>query len=142
MSGRLFSKRLSKELQNYNYTVQDDVFTFSHNTKLYTLDVGTSYPFRAPELILSNNHIISYNPQLYPPRLWAEYKTLTNKCMCCHNMLCAENWTPARHILQVIREYEDFIESLKTILKKRIFRFVDLPDDMIQYIGEFLFVVR
>jgi len=138
MSLRFFWYRISRELEKYDYTILNDVFTFYYHGKLYTLDVGSSYPFRAPELIMSNDNIISYNPRLYPSRLWMEYKKQTNKCMCCDNMLCANNWSPARGIIHVIQEYEEFIETLKTMQKKRMAQYMHLPDDIIRYICEFL----
>ena len=76
MTLRFFSYRISRELEKYDYTILNDVFTFYYHGKLYTLDVGSSYPFRAPELIMSNDNIISYNPRLYP---FIEYTISTIK---------------------------------------------------------------
>ena len=131
-------RRIYKEIKDYNYEVEKDVFTLYYNEKKYTLDVGCYYPFRPPNLIMSNDKIISYNPNLYPIRLWDAYQEKTGKCMCCSNMLCADNWSPARRIIHAINEYENFIENLKTIQKIRIFKNVQLPDDMIYYILDFI----
>ena len=131
-------RRIYKELQDYDYSVENNVFTLNYMKKQYTIDVGSSYPFRPPELIMSNRNIISYHPNLYPVRLWDAYREETGKCMCCDNILCPDNWSPARIIFHVIHEYETFIERLKTIQKKRIFKDVQLPDDMIYYILDFV----
>jgi len=131
-------RRIYNEIKCYDYSVENSIFTLHYHGKKYTLDVGCYYPFRPPSLIMSNDRIISYNPNLYPIRLWNAYREETGKCMCCHNILCPDNWSPARKIVHVIHEYEDFIERLKTIQKIRIFKNVQLPDDMIYYIVDFL----
>ena len=61
-----------------------------------------------------------------------------NNCMCCYSLLCPDRWSPAMRIIQIIQEYESFINSLKTIQKKRMFKKINLPDDMIGYILDFL----
>ena len=131
-------RRIYNELKNYEHSIEGNMFILKYNQKRYTIDVGNYYPFRPPELILSNQHIISYSPKLYPNRLWTEYQKETGECMCCHNLLCPDNWSPANNIVHVIDEYEAFIDRLKTIQKKRIFQSVNLPDDMIYYICMFL----
>lgn len=131
-------RRIWNELKDYDHIIENNVFTLNYNQKQYIIDVGKFYPFRPPELIISNCNIISYNPRLYPIRLWNAYKKETGECICCHNMLCPDNWSPACRIFHVIHEYETFIERLKTIQKKRIFQHVQLPDDMIYYILDFV----
>lgn len=138
MNNSSWYRRIYNELKCYDYSVKNSIFTLHYHGKKYTLDVGCYYPFRPPSLIMSNDKIISYNPNLYPSRLWNAYREETGKCMCCHNIMCPDNWSPARKIFHVIHEYEDFIERLKTIQKIRIFKNVQLPDDMIYYIVDFL----
>lgn len=131
-------RRIVNEFKDFEYSIVNNVFMLNYNHKKYTIDVGNYYPFRPPELILSNQTIISYSPQLYPSRLWNEHRKQTGECMCCHNILCPENWSPARKLIHVIDEYESFVEQLKTIQKKRMFQYARLPDDMIYYILDFI----
>lgn len=131
-------RRMINELKKHKYTFEKNNFTINYNNRIYTVQISNYYPFRPPEFITCNGKPISYSPQMYPARLWEDYRKLTDECKCCTNSLCPNNWSPARTIISVIIEYENFIENLKTIQKKRIFKSVKLPDDMIFSILEFL----
>ena len=131
-------RRMFNELREYKYKFDNNIFTINYNNRVYTVQISSGYPFRPPDFITCNGKPISYNPQMYPARLWDDYRKLTDECKCCNNSLCPNNWSPARTIISVIREYNLFVEQLKTFQKKRIFKKVSLPDDMIFSILEFL----
>jgi hypothetical protein len=58
--------------------------------------------------------------------------------MCCENIQCPEKWSPTLNIFDILKEYEAFKEKLKTIQKKYMFKYINLPDDMIYEILGYL----
>lgn len=131
-------KRVTKELTGYDYMIQNNFITLNYKEKYFLIEVPKYYPFRPPQLLTCNNRIVSYNPRNYPPNLWNQYRIEYNRCMCCENIMCPDNWSPARVILHVVNEYLDFINALKTILEKNICKKIKLPDDIIYVITSYL----
>jgi ubiquitin-protein ligase len=131
-------RRLERELADHPFTSDGEDETVRFNFGKYAVEayVGENYPFSPPRLTIDGK-TLSYTPTFFPPNLLASYaKEYT--CPCCVSITCPDNWSPAFHILDVLREYVDFVEKLKTFQKMRMFRRVALPDDMIYEIGSFL----
>ena len=130
--------RAWRELENFDSKLNNNEISLNYNSRIYKINPGTKYPFHPPTIYLSNGTKLIYSPNNFPKRLWYDYNNKTNKCMCCYSLLCPDRWSAAMRIIHIIREYEEFVESLKTIQKKRIFKKINLPDDIIFYIEEFL----
>ena len=131
-------RRITKELTGYEYIIQNNFITLNYKEKQFLIEISNHYPFRPPHLLTCNNKIISYSPMNYPDKIWKQYRNDHNRCICCENMMCPDNWSPARVILHVVDEYLDFINALKTIIKKNICKKLRLPDDMIYMITSYL----
>ena len=127
------------ELENFDSKLKDNVIYLNYNSRTYTINPGSKYPFHPPTIYLPDDKKLIYNPNNFPSRLWNDYNNLKkNNCMCCYSLLCPERWSPSMRIINIIQEYESFIHNLKTIQKKRMFKKINLPDDMIGYILDFL----
>lgn len=130
--------RAWRELENFDSKLKDNLIILNYNSKTYKIDTGTRYPFHPPTIYLEGDKKLIYSPNYFPRRLWNEYNNLKNNCKCCNSLLCPDRWSPGMRIIHIIQEYEKFIDTLKTIQKKRMFKKVKLPDDMIGYILDFL----
>lgn len=131
--------RLSRELEDYQPVVIDDVketVTFQYGK--YTIqvsDLNQGYPFKPPRVSVDGK-ILAYTPSFFPPRLISEYSK-KHKCPCCVSITCPDNWSPSFRITDILKEYLDFVEKLKTFQKLKMFNGVNLPDDMIFEISSF-----
>ena len=123
--------RAWRELENFDSKLMNNHIILNYNSKTYKIDTGTKYPFHPPTIYLTNGKQLIYTPNHFPSRLWYEYNNITNECKCCYSLLCPERWSPGIRIIHIIDEYESFINCLKTIQKKKMFKNVNLPDDMI-----------
>ena len=131
-------RRIGKELENIDYSldVNEKSVEFLYKKYQAKFFFRENYPF-LPPLLMIDNKPISYNPSLFPTRLYQQYKEL-HVCPCCESITCPNNWTPAMGMLRILREYLDFVETLKNYQKKRIFQPNNLPDDVIKEIISFI----
>ena len=131
-------KRLTRDLHGYEYQHRSPSKTsFIYKNKIVDIQHDNCYPFRPPRITINNIRLI-YDMSLFPARLWKKHFDTFKKCMCCENLLCTEKWSPVYNIFDILNEYEAFKERLKTIQKKYMFQFVNLPDDMIYEICGYL----
>jgi ubiquitin-protein ligase len=131
-------KRLTRDLRGYEYQhISPSRTTLIYKNKNVDIDHDNLYPFRPPKITINNIRIV-YDMSLFPTRLWKKHFDSFNKCMCCENLLCTGKWSPVFNLFDIINEYESFKERLKTIQKKYMFQFVNLPDDMIYEILGYL----
>ena len=131
-------KRLHHELDKYSPNFSDDYLHVSFtylNKDVYVL-LDKCYPFRCP-VVFYNNQCISYRINSIPKRLLQEY-IQKNSCLCCSSITCPDNWSPALGIINILHEYETFIDKLKMYQKIRMTKYLQLPDDMIYVIITFL----
>lgn len=133
---RQFS-RLNRELREYPYTLIDEE-TIQFQYKKYLVSVGgfSLYPFHPPQVSI-NGKILSYSPPFFPLRSIEGYSE-KYKCPCCTSIMCANNWSPSLGLLAILNEYELFIQNLKMFQRIKVFKHVNLPDDMIGEIISFL----
>ena len=64
-------------------------------------------------------------------------------CACCKSLLCRDNWGPSRTILDLSNEFEVHIDE-KIEMREKLYLdivvkyFQELPEDIIEYIKEFI----
>lgn len=129
--------RIIKELNLYDVYFEDNMAHFIYNGNRVSVLVGTNYPFTPPVVFINDNRI-AYNYSLFPKRLWDTYVQHYKECKCCSNKSCPNNWSPALTIIHVLKEYEEFKETLKTFQKIKMFQYSSLPDDIIREINTYL----
>uniref|UniRef100_A0A6C0CPB8 Uncharacterized protein n=1 Tax=viral metagenome TaxID=1070528 RepID=A0A6C0CPB8_9ZZZZ len=131
-------RRLHRELDKYSPIFLEDYnrVIFSYFNKVVSVLLDEKYPFYCPIIIL-NNEIMSYTSQKFPNRLLTEYVE-KNGCPCCSSMTCPDNWSPALGIINILEEYDTFINKLKMYQKIRMTKRLKIPDDMIGIIISFL----
>jgi hypothetical protein len=132
----IYKNRLNKELKKGEYFIKlnDYEYIIKYKSNEFKIKIDNSYPFKPPLCYLKNGNMINnYNPQHFPKKLWKMYNE-SNKCMCCNNISCLEIWSPSQSFYEIIDEYINFVEKLKNIYKKHIFKNISLPNDLIYYI--------
>ena len=131
-------RRLHIELDKYSPIFSDDYLhvSFTYLNKEVSVLLDNCYPFRCP-VVFYNKQYISYRRNRIPKRLLQEY-VQKNGCPCCSSMTCPDNWSPALGIVNILREYETFMDTLKMYQKIRMTKYLQLPDDMIYVIITFL----
>lgn len=131
-------RRLHNELNKYSPIFSDDYLNVSFNylNKEVSVILDKYYPFRCP-IVFYNKQYISYRINSIPKRLLQEY-VQKKGCPCCSSMTCPDNWSPALGIVNILREYETFMDTLKMYQKIRMTKYLQLPDDMIYVIITFL----
>ncbi len=73
------------------------------------------------------------------------YNTLyINKCLCCNSVICKDNWTPSRSILDIVLEFKEIILIMELNNKdlKKLFeetRLSLLCDDLLNHILSFVY---
>ena len=136
-------KRLMRELQDYDSVIDDVNETVNFQYGKYDIHVSEfskGYPFQPP-CVSINGKTLAYTPSFFPPRLISEYSK-KHKCPCCVSITCPDNWSPAFRITDILKEFLEFVETLKTFQKLQTFRDVNLPDDMIFEIASFFKFVK
>lgn len=131
-------RRLHHELDKYSPIFSDDYSNVSFNylNKEVSVILDRYYPFRCP-VVFYNKQYISYRINSIPKRLLQEY-VKKKGCPCCSSITCPDNWSPALGIVNILREYETFMDTLKMYQKIRMTKYLQLPDDMIYVIITFL----
>jgi hypothetical protein len=134
-------RRLHYELRLYSPVFSDNYsnVTFKYFEKTVSVPLDKTYPFYCP-IISVNNQYINYNLNKFPKRLLTEYVE-KNGCPCCHSMTCPDNWSPALGIINILTEYDTFINKLKMYQKIRMTKKLKIPDDMIGMIISFLTII-
>lgn len=131
-------KRIRKELEILNvhiYEITDNYnISFKYKNKNVLFKIPPNYPFMPPDLFINSKKII-YSKHSFPSLLWDEYYSTFKVCKCCQNIKCI--WTPALTMKHVLNEYEQFIEQLLIFKKKKDFKKINLPDDIIHIILSF-----
>jgi hypothetical protein len=133
-------KRIQIELIDHAYTFDGDEtieFFYANKYQVKMCDL-VRYPFHPPQITI-DGITLSYASSTFPRRLYAEYFLQNNnKCPCCISIACANNWSPSLGIIDVMKEYVRFVETLKTYQKIKIFGDIHLPEDIIKEIISFL----
>ena len=131
-------KRIRRELRDYDYQHTSAYTTlFLYKGKIVEINHNSHYPFIPPRITIDDVPLC-YSRNSFPPRLWDKYYDQFKKCMCCENIRCPEKWSPTFSVFNILNEYELFKDKLKTIQKKYMFQFINLPDDMIYEILGYL----
>ena len=100
----LFIQCNNIKLEKINLNV---IITLKYNNNNYIFELSPSYPFSIPVKILVNN--INYNKikQIHDARMKPYLKKYTgNECFCCQSLVCADNWSPALRLTNVINEIQ------------------------------------
>ena len=128
--------RIKKELQNIPYLTENNLITFKYHR--YHIKIHfTNYPFVPPTVYINNSHL-SYAPTSFPIRLFQEYCKIFS-CPCCSSILCTGNWNLTYTITDILDQYTNFIKPLVSLQKIRVFKYVNLPTDLIKEISSFIF---
>jgi hypothetical protein len=135
----LKKKRVTKELEGLNYSVDENNCTINVEYKGYQVKIvlKSNYPFDPPSDFFVNEKRISYSPNCFPQRLFDEYCKIKKDCPCCTSILCSNNWHIHLTLIDIIKEYFVFVNMLKRINTSLILKKIKLPDDMINEIISF-----
>ncbi len=130
-------KRLLRELQN----LDTKNYKFESNTTHVVLYVNQfkfileDYPFKPPRVYINDESIRD--------KLCHATKILeVRECLCCNSILCPNNWSPTKHICDIMTEYNNIYEQIKNSLYLKILKFRNLRDwnleDVYEIILDFL----
>ena len=132
-------KRLTRELHDYQPVIDNEEETVTFQYGKYYIQVSElskGYPFSPPRVSIDGK-ILAYTPSFFPSRLISEYSA-KHKCPCCVSITCPDNWSPSFRITDILKEFLEFVETLKTFQKMKMFNGANLPDDMIFEIASFI----
>jgi ubiquitin-protein ligase len=114
--------RLRKELKDYDSVMIDDeneTVSFQYGKyDIHVREFSKGYPF-APPRVSINGKTLAYTPSFFPARLISDYSA-KHKCPCCVSIMCPDNWSPTFGIADILKEFLEFVETLKTFQKTEI----------------------
>ena len=133
-------KRVYKELAildvSCNVIENSNELYFNYKNKNMHVIFTRPYPFNPPDIYIDDKYL-TYTYSCFPNSLLNHYIT-KHSCMCCKSVLCSNNWSPMFTLKTIFDEYFTFVEILKNYSRVRIFKYINLPDDMIHEIVSYL----
>ena len=121
-------------------------FTNLGNMKdvFFEIIVDDMYPFSPPAAYYLPNHrewkksvMKLYRLSYYGRKEMEEISEYVG-CLCCHSLICKDNWCPTRNIMDLAREIETIVLLRQRIVDRIIFKMmfnkIDLPLDLIKNI--------
>jgi len=119
------------------------------NVIFFKLKLTSEYPFSPPKTEISVDlkkwkllheefHKITEGSIKNWRRKWGKHI-----CPCCKSILCAENWGPSLTILDISKELDANIDN-KIEMREKLYLdivvkyIVEIPEDIIEYIKEFI----
>lgn len=140
MTESLCMKRFKRDLtkESIEYDINDDSYArFKYKKYNIGMSITELYPFHPP-IVLINNKILSYSPYGIPERIYSIFISYFKWCPCCRSISCPNNWAPSYTVIDILREYTKFINSMKSYYKVHILLNekvkLNLPDDIIKEI--------
>lgn len=132
-------KRINRDLVHFPFEINENyIVNFEYNNLKISFYLNSDYPFKPP-LIYLDSKLLNYKYNYFPPRIFNLYINSGNKCPCCNNLTCYPRWSPTFSILNILDEYKLIKSTMVSIYKKHITSFIiDLPDDVIQIIKEYI----
>lgn len=133
-------KRIVNELhkkQIFHYKLAKEYVSFYYNNLHIKFIFPLHYPFSCPKEIFIDGRLYDHNLlYFYSKKMEIFMKThFKTDCMICSSYLCPNNWLPTLGIIETIDQYIErrkFIKKLHSLLK------LEMPDDAILSILEFL----
>lgn len=140
-----------RKYEHFNESIEcSDTFIERNRVKLLYNNINfefyfNNYPFNPPIVYIINKNqeknLLSYCPSKFPRHIWNRIFEEKQKCICCNNKMCKSNWSPAMSAMDIIFEYENFCNTVRNYINKRLLTEISykLPDDIVNYIKEYLF---
>jgi|TARA_B110000093_G_scaffold150728_1_gene164860 ubiquitin-protein ligase len=122
MKGALCMKRFKRDLEkeSIEYFLNDDSYAkFQYNKYNIEMSITEAYPFHPP-IVIINNKKISYSPYGIPDRIYSIFLSHFKWCPCCRSITCFNNWAPSFSVIDIVKEYIKFINSMKSYYKMHI----------------------
>ena len=121
-------------------------FTNLGNMKdvFFEILVDDEYPFSPPKAFFLPNHrewkktvMKMYRLSSYGRKELEEISEYAG-CLCCHSLICRENWGPMKNIMDISNEIEKIILIRQRIVDRILFKImfdkIDLPMDLMRNI--------
>lgn len=101
-----------------NKTIKTIKITFSVNKNFYEVEYTSSYPFRIPQVTFNHKPKGDFY-NLCSERFYNTLLKLYNwECMCCHSILCPNNWMVGHQISHIVREFQEYKQMKMNIAYK------------------------
>jgi hypothetical protein len=109
-------KRIQRECQSMQYDYDEIVvgytdttfISFQRKNNTYFFKISANYPFQKPELYI-NGLDLKYLYDLRTSRFKNLLKYVSGmNCLCCHSLLCKDNWSPSTLFERIISQMEYF----------------------------------
>lgn len=130
-------KRISKELENIDYSMEDNLIELIYKNKNCSVILNEYHPFRPPKVYV-NGICIKYRRSILTSRIKTKYLKQYKKCVCCDYFLCENKWSPAVTIIKILNEHNEFVENVKKIINIVLLEKTKLPNELVNYIVEYL----
>lgn len=115
----LMQLRLNKELLKFQdpYTLQDEnIVLLSHVSKQRSYQIklvfSQNYPFTPPTVYIDEKIYPFFG---YSTGIFEYYHKLKKECICCENILCGNNWSPATSLSKLKDVIVKLISDLEII---------------------------
>lgn len=137
---RIHHRRIINELhkqQIFHYKLAKEYVSFYYNNLHIKFIFPIHYPFHCPKDLYIDDKLYDHNLLYFYSTKMEIFmqRYFKIRCMICSSYLCQNNWLPTLGIIETIDQYIErriFIKKLHSLLK------LEMPDDVILSILEFL----
>ena len=101
--------------QNIQYFMNDNtifILVFDKINKdnhILTVKIQENHPFKSPDVFINGKNLIDYYGELNNALSnYKDFEKIIGKtCLCCSSIICGNNWTLNKHIIEIKNEVEE-----------------------------------
>ena len=77
-----------------------------------SVKIKECHPWRPPNVFFNGKEVITYYGELSNKlSLFKDFEKITKqKCLCCSSILCNNNWTVSKHIIDIKNEFQNIFD--------------------------------
>lgn len=85
---------------------------FTTESGLLSVKLKECHPWRPPDVFFNGKDVITYYGELSNKlSLFEDFEKITKqKCLCCSSILCSNNWTVNKHIIDIKHEFQKIFD--------------------------------
>ena len=85
---------------------------FTTEDEVLSVKIHECHPFRPPDVFFNGKNVITYYGELTNQlSLFKDFEKITGqKCLCCSSILCKNNWSLNKHIIDIKNEFQKIFD--------------------------------